>query len=120
MVRGPASVAQGVTTDCGACHRGAVMLFSIATVVAASSRLRPALRREGGDTGASIHATEKELFTLKHIAAAADSEKAIGSRAAVPYWLALVRFIRPSGWVGGHVCRVQDQAAARTSRHTLS
>jgi hypothetical protein len=55
------------------------MLFSIATVVTASSRLSPALRREGRDTGASIHATEKELFKLKHIAAAADSAIAIGS-----------------------------------------
>jgi hypothetical protein len=73
MVFDPASIAHSVTADCGAGHRGAVMLFSIATVVTASSHLRPALRREGRDIGASIHATAKQLFTLKHIAAAADS-----------------------------------------------
>jgi hypothetical protein len=73
MVFDPASIAQSITADCGAGHRGAVMLFSIATVVTVSSRRRPALRREGGDIGASVHATERELFTLNRIAAAADS-----------------------------------------------
>jgi hypothetical protein len=70
MVFDPASIAQSITADCGAGHRGAVMLFSIATV---SSRQRPALRREGQDIGASVHATERQLFTLNHIAAAEDS-----------------------------------------------
>ena len=73
MVLDPASIAQSITADCGAGHRGAVMLFNIATVVTVSSRLRPALRREGRDIGTSVHATERQLFTLNRIAAAADS-----------------------------------------------
>jgi hypothetical protein len=38
MVFDSASIAQSITADCGAGHRGAVMLFSIATVVTVSSR----------------------------------------------------------------------------------
>jgi hypothetical protein len=44
-----ASIAHRITADCGAGHRGAVMLFSIATVVTVSSRRRLALRRVRGD-----------------------------------------------------------------------
>jgi hypothetical protein len=37
MVFDPASIAQSITADCRAGHEGAVMLFNISTVVAASS-----------------------------------------------------------------------------------
>ena len=67
MVRGPAPIAHSITADRGAGHRGAVMLFSIATVPTARAACVRHSDEKDKRFGASIHAIEKELLRTENM-----------------------------------------------------